>query len=87
MYARFAHGAITKPPLAVVFSLYEVEHLFNLVQLGMDARKCEVYRARRRQDHRLRPLNHWERHLLIMDRKVAQKIMEACRTAFGEENP
>jgi len=79
--------AMGAKPVAVVFSPYEVEHLLNLVQLGMDARKREIYRARRRQDRGLRPLNHWERHLLLMDTKVAQKVMKACRTAFGEENP
>ena len=73
-------------PVAVAFTPYEIEHLLNLVQLGMDSRKREIYHARRRRSG-LRPLNRWEKHLLLMDGKVARKIMKACRTAFGEENP
>jgi len=73
-------------PVAVAFTPYEIEHLLNLIQLGMDARKLEIYYARRRRGG-LRPLNRWERHLLRMDGKIARKIMRACRTAFGEENP
>ena len=73
-------------PVAVAFTPYEIEHLLNLVQLGMDSRKREIYHARRRRGG-LRPLNRWEKHLLLMDGKVARKIMKACRTSFGEENP
>ena len=73
-------------PVALAFTPYEIEHLLNLIQLGMDARKREIYYARRRRGG-LRPLNRWERHLLRMDGKIARKIMRACRTAFGEENP
>jgi hypothetical protein len=73
-------------PVAMVFTPYEIEHLLNLIQLGMGTRKREIYRARRRGGG-LRPMNRWERHLLLMDRKVAEKVMKACRMAFGEENP
>ena len=71
-------------PVAVAFTPYEIEHLLNLVQLGMDARKREIYYARRRRS-RLRPLNRWEKHLLLMDAKIARKIMKAYRVAFGEK--
>jgi hypothetical protein len=37
--------------------------------MGIDARKRKIYRVRRRRDGGLRPLNQWERHLLIMDSK------------------
>ena len=43
-------------PVAVAFTPYEIEHLLNLIQLGMEARRREIYHARRRRGG-LRPLN------------------------------
>jgi len=74
-------------PVAMVFTPYEIEHLLNLIQLGMDSRRRAIYYGRRRRNGKLRPLNIWERHLLTMDKKLLQKIMKANRIAFGEENP
>jgi len=78
--------SLNAKPIALVFSPYEIEHLLNLIQLGASARKSEIYHARRRR-RGMRPLNKWEKHLLLMDAKVAQKIMKACRAAFEEEHP
>jgi len=72
-------------PVALAFTPYEIEHLLNLIQLGMNARKREIYYARRRRDG-VRPLNRWERHLLRMDGKIARKIMEAYKASFGEKS-
>jgi len=72
-------------PVAVAFTPYEIEHLLNLIQLGMDSRRREIYYRRKRRTGELRPLNRWERHLLMMDKKLLQKIMKANRIAFGEE--
>ena len=65
-------------PVAVAFTPYEIEHLLNLVQLGMDARKREIYYARRRRS-RLRPLNRWEKHLLLMDAENHEGLQSSFR--------
>jgi hypothetical protein len=62
-------------------SPFEVEHLNNLIGIGMSARRGSFLSEARREKRRF---TDWERHLCEMDRKLWRKIREAEKLAFKE---
>jgi len=71
-------------PVAMSFSPYEIEHLINLVQLGVESRRRWIIRENTRRDGSLRPLDIWEKHLILMDKLLLLKLSKAEREAFRE---
>ena len=59
----------------------EVEHLNNLVSIGMQARRGSFQSEARKEK---RKWTAWERHLCQMDRKLWRKVREAEKISFKE---
>ena len=61
---------------------FEVEHLNNLIGVGMSARRGSLLKEARKEK---RKFNDWERHLCAMDRKLWRKVREVEKLAFKED--
>lgn len=61
---------------------FEVEHLNNLIGIGMSSRKGSFLSAAKKEK---RKFDDWERHLCAMDRKLWRKVREAEKLAFNEK--
>jgi hypothetical protein len=83
-FNRIYESQLKAQRVALLLTPLQIEHLHNLVDIGMDKRKRDILTATRRKVSKR--MNNFEKHLLYMDKQILTKIAVAEELSFNEKN-
>ncbi len=83
-YNKIYERQLKAQRVALILTPLQIEHLHNLVDLGVDKRKRDIVTAVRRKVSKR--LNNIEKHLLHMDKQILTKIVDAEELSFNQKN-